>query len=313
MVNDETEHMPGYQARDYEVIDYQLYQLPGSQLQFRGPEPQLTDGKFFSCLGAAQTFGCFAELPYPALLEKRWGTTALNLGYGGAGPRFFNRHPELIDMVNRGQFAIVQVMSGRSEDNSRFESRGLELLTRRSDGKQMSADAAWRSVLEMRYVWRRLPFGKTLARRMCRLIGTVDAQQLLNETRDRWVESYLQLLNSIRVPTVLFWFSKRAPDFQESYDELQGFMGQYPQFVTRPMVETITKQANHYIEVTTDRGSPQTLINRFDGSSVTLDLGNDRADFAGQIWTKNQYYPSPEMHEDAARRLQDSLPANLSS
>ncbi len=303
MVNDRPEHLAGYQARDYEVVDYQLYQLLGTELQFRGPEPQLAEGEYFSCLGAAQTFGCFTEQPYPALLQKQMGTTALNLGYGGAGPRFFNRHPELLEIVNQGKFAIVQIMSGRSEDNSRFESRGLERLTRRSNGKQMSADAAWRSVLEFRYAWRRLPFGQGLARQFCRLYGRADAKRLLRETRKHWLNSYTELLSAIRVPKILLWFSKRSPDFHESFDDLQHFMGPYPQFVTREMVEAIVDQAEDYVECITDQGSPQKLLSRFDSSPVEVDLSRDRDDFAGQIWTHNKYYPSPEMHQDAATCL----------
>ncbi len=148
MVSEEEEHLSGYQARDFEVVDYHLYKLPGLGLSMRGPRPNLEVGSYITCVGAAQTFGCFCESPYPALLEQKLGVEVVNLGYGGAGPRFFNRHPGLIDIVNRGRLAVVQVMSGRSEDNSRFESRGLERMTRRRDGKKMSADAAWRSVLE---------------------------------------------------------------------------------------------------------------------------------------------------------------------
>lgn len=303
MVNDSPEHLPDYQARDFDVVDYQLHQLPGIELKFRGPQPRLTDGKYISYLGAAQTFGCFNEHPYPALLEEQLGFTSLNLGYGGAGPRFYNRHPELIEIVNRGQIAVVQVMSGRSEDNSRFESRGLEVLTRLRDQKQMSADAAWRSILEFHYIWKRFPIGKRVARGVCRKLGTADAKSLLQETRRNWIESYAQLLGSIRIPTVLFWFSKRSPDFHESFDDLHQFMGIYPQLVTREMVEQVAHLADHYIECITDQGSPQALFSRFDGSPVQIDLGRDRDDFAGQTWKHNRYYPSPEMHQNAANCL----------
>jgi hypothetical protein len=311
MVGSEPEHLAGYQARDNEVIDYQLYQLPGTELYFRGPESNLPEHDFVSCLGAAQTFGCFTEQPYPALIGQQLEAEVLNLGYGGAGPRFYNRHPELIDLVNRGKLAVVQVMSGRSEDNSRFESGGLELLKRRSDGQTMSADAAWRSVLELRYAWKRVPLGKRAARRLCRSIGSAQAKRLLEETRANWIESYCQLLDSIEVPTILFWFSKRSPDFQEAYEDLHKFMGIYPQLVTREMVDSIANHADHYIECTSQRGSPQKLISRFHGGPVEIDLGRDRDDFAGQTWRENRYYPSPEMHQDASKCLLETLPGLL--
>ena len=303
MVGEAPEHLAGYQARDNEVIDYQLYQLPGTELQFRGPQPQLQDGAYFSCLGAAQTFGCFCESPFPKLLSEQTGMESLNLGYGGAGPRFFNRHPELIDIVNRGKLAIVQIMSGRSEDNSKFESKGLERLRRRGDGKLMSADAAWRSILEFRYAWKYFPVGKRFARAVLCRLGQATAKRLVEETRSNWIDSYKQLLEDIKVPTILLWFSKRPPDFEESYESLHTLMGIYPQLVTRRMVESIAARADHYVECTTHRGSPQALFSRFDGSPVEIDLGRDRDDFAGQYWKENRYYPSPEMHQDAASSL----------
>jgi len=67
-------HISNYQARDYELADYQLYELPGSVLKFRGPDPKLTDSEpYFSCIGAAQTFGCMSENPFPQILSETLG------------------------------------------------------------------------------------------------------------------------------------------------------------------------------------------------------------------------------------------------
>src|SRR5687767_3553783 len=109
-----------YQERDYEVVDYQLFQLPDTG-RLRGPAPStLAPGEYFTCLGAAQTFGCFSEQPYPTLLAERVGLPVLNFGVAGAGPRRFlqdsDRARVRLGFVNAGRFAVVQVMSGRSED-----------------------------------------------------------------------------------------------------------------------------------------------------------------------------------------------------
>ena len=69
-----------YQERDYEVVDYELYAIPGIGMA-RGPAPDsLEAGRYFTCLGAAQTFGCFCERPFPALVAERLGVPALNFG-----------------------------------------------------------------------------------------------------------------------------------------------------------------------------------------------------------------------------------------
>ena len=77
----------GYQDVHYEVVDYECFILGETGLYFRGPEPnQLEPSKYFVCLGAAQTFGCFCDRPYPLLLQEELGLACLNLGYGGADP-----------------------------------------------------------------------------------------------------------------------------------------------------------------------------------------------------------------------------------
>lgn len=298
-----SEPLSNYAARDFEVVDYQMTELPGTGLSFRGPLPVLNPGEYITCLGAAQTLGCFCQQPYPTLLSESLGMSVLNLGYGGAGPRFFARQKELLKIVNQSKLTIVQVMSGRSEDNSLFESRGLERLTRRRDGQPMAADDAWRSVLEAGYLWKRAPLGRGLLRRACRHFGYQKAKRLAEETLHNYERSYLDLLSSIETPTLLLWFSRRRPAYEPSAENLHRFFGAFPQMVEERTVAAIRPHADRYVECVTERGMPQLLTSRFDGKPVEVKLSDDRDDFAGRVWTHNTYYPSPQMHEDAAQAL----------
>src|SRR5579875_548468 len=97
-----------YQAPDWWVVDYALYSLPdlpsdlvpGLPLRLRGPAPgELGRGGYIACVGAAQTFGRFCEEPFPALLSRDLGIPTLNLGFGGAEPQLFLRHPEMIRLM----------------------------------------------------------------------------------------------------------------------------------------------------------------------------------------------------------------------
>lgn len=297
------EHLSGYADRDFEVVDYQMYELPPTGLSFRGPARPVVPGEYIACLGAAQTLGCFCEHPYPALLEKELGMPVLNLGYGGAGPRFYNRHQPLIDVINQSKFAVVQVMSGRSEENSVYANGGLERQVRRRDGKVMSADNAWRAIAEMRYAWKHMPFAQNTFRHVCRKLALPRLKRLIHETRGNWVASYQELLRRIKVPKVLFWFSRRPPKYQEDYDDLAGFFGAFPQLVNQEMLDQVIPLTDGYVELVSEAGLPQPLVSRFDSSPVEIDLGDDRADFRGQIWRENNYYPSPEMHREASQAL----------
>jgi hypothetical protein len=271
-----------YQERDYDIIDYQLYPLPGTGYRIRGPEPEtLAPGEYFTSVGAAQTFGCFCEKPYPALLAERLALSPLNFGFAGAGPRFFVNAPDLRNYVNRGRFAIVQVMSGRSEDNSLFDTGGQEYLTRRSNGKKIGAEPAYRELLENESV------------------ETVAA--IVEETRENWIKSYSELFEAIRVPKILFWFSTRSPQYEESYSgNIYEFFGEFPQLVNSAMVERIKPFADEYVECVSSRGLPQHLISRFTGNPTSI---RHRADLDGGWHEYNPYYPSPEMHAEAFEAL----------
>jgi hypothetical protein len=301
------EHLSGYQARDYEVVDYHLEELAGTGLWFRGPLPDTRRGEYFTCIGAAQTFGCFCADPYPSILARELALPALNLGYGGAGPEFFARQTALLDYVNRGRFLILQVMSGRSQSNSRFESGGLEYLRRRGDGAAVGANQAYTEILAGPAWLRRLRPHRVMRRVAC-ILGAPAARRLAAETRAAWIESHRRLLEQVKVPTVLLWFSRRAPDYALSTRSLRGFFGEFPQLIDRPTVDAVRSLVPHYVECVTTRGTPQLLISRFTGAPVTVDPARDRADLAGGTpWTHNHYYPTPDMQQDAAAALLPSV------
>ena len=307
--------MPGYVLRDWEVTDYRCHELPGTGLWFRGPAPErLEKGRYFTAIGAAQTFGCFCDRPYPALLEERLGMPALNLGYSGAGPGFYLRHPKVIDAINGGAFCIVQVMSGRSTSNSRLDNpEGLAYGRRRSDGaaataEQVFDEAITRELARLPLVPRRVK-DLVLKRSGLRLPGV---QRLIEESRQDWVESYRKLLGAITVPKVLFWFSTRGPDYRPRYHRQGPLLGAYPQLIDAATLKRIKPLADAYAESVSERGSPQPLVSRFTGKPTTVSLEADKKQLAGGngtslyqgTWHENRYYPSPEMQEDAARALE---------
>jgi LPS sulfotransferase NodH len=274
----------GYQNRDYEIVDYEQYRLTPKFLA-RGPAPRsLEPGQYFACIGAAQTFGCFCESPYPALLHQQIGIEALNLGCAGAGPKYFLNEPRLLAFVNAAKFVIVQVMSGRSEDNSVFRSGGLEWLYRRSDGEGLSAEIAYKELLEQH--------------------DEAFVRRVLDETRANWVASFTSLLNAIQRPKILFWFSQRHPDYTERLDRgVHGMFGEFPQMVNAAMVEAIAPYADAYVECISSRGMPQLLKSRFTGKPAIVDYTRKGEEQYADSY--NTYYPSPEMQVDAADALHD--------
>lgn len=270
-----------YQIADAHFIDYRLYRLPGVKGPLRGPAVE--SDRYIACVGAAQTFGRFVDKPYHMLIASALGIEALNLGRGGASSTFVAENPILMEHVNRAPLVVVQILSGRSQSNSMFQildngMRGINLET----GQACSAPEF--------YTWL-MGKDKELTRR------------IVEETRTNYIRSMTQLLDAIKPPKILLWFSNRTPEYQERLGgSLVDLFGQFPQFVNRIMVEALRGHADAYVECISRRGIPQPIVDRgvfpviFDGAPLPPPSPES-------IVTVNTYYPSPEMHEDAAALL----------
>ena len=297
----------GYQKRDRAVVDYELWQAWPDGDFLRGPKPaDLRGGSYLACVGAAQTFGCLVQRPWPALLAERAGIPTLNLGVAGAGPRLF-RKPRFRELIAGARVVVFQVLSGRSADCSRFVSGGRERL-RLPDGRTIGADAAWTEVLHADLRGSTNPLLRGLKNRLAAAFGRRDARRLVEETRADWVTQFRELLDETRGRKMLLWFSRRAPDYTARFHSLAAMFGDYPQLVDRRMVEAVRERADAYIECTTRRGSPERLMDRATGRPIAIrpaEAGTGEDPTAA--WTHNFYYPSQAMHQDAADAIWPQL------
>ena len=170
------------------------------------------------------------------------------------------------------------IRASRSDSSSLFESEGVGHFRRRSDGAYLGCDEAFAALIE---------------EQPRALLARVVA-----ETRANWCASYAALLSGIEVPKILFWFAKRKPHYAQGWDSLAELFGDYPQLVTGEMVKRVRRHCDGYVECRSRRGTPQRLVDRFTGETVTVS-----DEWTATPWTENWYYPSPEMHEDAAKAL----------
>ncbi len=271
----------GYQLNDAHIVDYEIYKLPGIDIGFRGPPP--SGNEYVACVGAAQTFGRFVEAPFPRLISRALGIEVLNLARGGIGPTFYPSNPGLMEYINRASLVIVQVLSGRSQSNSLFRlvdhrERGINLVS----GREESADEF--------YTW---------------LMGqdVQLARKIVAETRENYVSEMMHLLSAIKPPKILLWFSVRSPDYQERWELPYGNLaGEFPQFVNREMLDQLRRRNDvHYVECISRRGLPQPLFDRSGNPTWFNDSSLPGSEPVKK--TENRYYPSPEMHEDAATLL----------
>lgn len=273
--------MAQYQARDWDVVDYEMFAIPGLDYSLRGPKVPQGTARYASIIGAGQSFGVLVRDPYAHKLARDLSMEVMNLSVGGAAPALFLSNPAAIEACNASGLCIIQILSGRSSHSSYFESR---------DGKNM-----------LRPRGSSLPFvpGDTAYEAMFANEPYPLPQIVIGEVRANWTKEMLQLMALIKVPKVLLWFSERSPDaLPETFTKYRQAAGKFPHFVTRQMINDIRAYADDYVEVTSTRGMPNQLTNRFTGGPARVLLG-DKAKPASE----DKYYPSPEMHEDAYQAL----------
>ncbi len=278
-----------YQERDDEFIDYEPWALLENPIfRVRGPRLKKIDikeGNYFSVLGAAETFGVHADKPYGAILSMRLDLPCLNLGRGGVGPAFFCRHDYrgIIDYVNKGKFLILSFMSGRHSRNSLIESPEGDVNSCIYNGEIMKADNAWQLIIEKYRDNKKF------------------LKNLILETRQTYVNDYLQLIKLVAVPVILFYFSQRKPRYSINWKNkgIYSFLGQFPHFVDHKTIKEIKKKSTAvFAECVSKRGIPYTLKDKTGKEKPLWNAASKKF-----IW-KHSYYPSPEMHEDAANVLE---------
>jgi hypothetical protein len=299
-------HYNVYQAKDASIQDYDIYPMNDlldpqkkdisyklTELRFerkysshwlRGPKPNL-DNEYFTVLGSAHSFGRYCKDPYPNILSDKLDMGCLNLSVGGAEPGIYlhDKLNSIFELVNKSKFVILQIMSGRSSDNSYIKSNGHYCKIKSSGEKVLTSDFYKKMINEGH-----MPTLK----------------KIISETQENYVKSYVELINKIKVPIVLFWFSNRTPKLTLKYDSLFGLQfGVFPQLVNNNMVGKIKDYCDDYAECVSDKGKPHLLKNRFTGDFMWNDDKWSRPyeKYNGQ--QIDAYYPSPEMHIDATTQL----------
>lgn len=280
-----------YSPRDHHIVDYALeYIAEAPGIGLRGPIPP-PDAPFFSCIGSAQTLGVLVEQPYPALLETQIGLPAFNLGLGAIAPGAFLRMPKLLARASLGRFAIIQVMTARSEPNDRFERTShIEMMRDRRTGEVLPPLAAW----------------DRIARDEPDRLADYAAQ-----SRANWIESYRRLRAALPIPALLFWFAPTAPGNGTiaSGASAAALLGTFPQLVTADMLDHIRPLFEGFATCTSTRNQGHALIDRSTGQPTEIDYRKLVGLGFTTRETHNHTYPSPEMHADAAVALMPAIEA----
>jgi Domain of unknown function (DUF6473) len=282
---------PDYQKRDWEIVDYEQYYLEGIAEPLRGPSVDTSGKDYFTCIGATQTYGIFVEKPFPHLISRTIGIPALNLSLPAAGPGFFAHHQAIIDYINGGKFLILQIMAARAEPNRYFDQAGYcETVRERSTGDIMSSRTAWQKIIED---------------------SSYDLGAAVNDSQQSWIESNKAIIEKVKVPIILFWISHDRLDsdiLDTTGLSIDKLFFEFPQLVDKNCVDAIKPLTQSYAACNSRTNWGHQLISRFTGEPTDADYGllhPSGKDLPPM--THNTYYPSPEMHVEAATILLEAI------
>jgi hypothetical protein len=269
-------HQVPYQANDFEVVDYHLYEVAEDLPMFRGPPVSaeiLARGDYFCVIGAAQTFGRLVRRPWPMKIGRELGLAPVNLSRGGAGPGEF-LDPRLLEIAGNARFVILQAMSGRSVGCQDYPG-----------GRRITKDGVPSEV----HRWDIL-------------------EALWNEDREkaicyvqRWnnsyLESYRRLRNAIGRPTLLLWLSSRRPaDWSPDLLRRKLNWGEFPQLVGGDLFREVAALfPDHLLHITPE--DDEKIHSRFTGKPCPY-FGQGK-----KLHTVNHYYPTQPDNKRLAKVL----------
>ena len=225
-----------YVPRGDGALDYYPCRYGASKLLFRGPRRKVEEAAI-AVLGGTETYGRFIEQPFPALIEATTGAKVLNLGYPNAGVDVFLNDPTVIELCQKAQVTVVQVLGAQNLTN-----RFYAVHPRRND-RFLRASSL------LKTIYREVDFTEVnFTRHLLNALSAASAEKFLmveQELKEAWVARMKTLITRIDSKVHLLWMSDRSPDDARPV----AFDGHDPLFVDRAMLNELAPMVAGTTEV----------------------------------------------------------------
>ena len=190
-----------------------------------------------------------------------------------------------LEAASNAEVCIIQVMSARSLSNRMFQVRPKK-------NAQLAAVSKALSDLFLHVDFETFSYAHNILNQ----IAEEDGEKFIEvekELKTAWVARTRLMLESIQTKKILFWFSERAPNEEPRTADKKTKL-KYPHYVDQAMLDAVTPFVDKVVYCISNEGLPQSLL--IDGEAVL------QTPF-GMPVRENRYYPSPEMHQQAAEVL----------
>lgn len=225
-----------YEKMDGGELNYEPCHYGESRLSFRGPKKSLED-PFLAFLGGTETYGKFVEQPFVDLLDAKLPLECVNLGYLNAGIDAFLAEPTVLDMAQRAEATVIQVMGAHNMSN-----RYYKVHPRRND-RFIGASNMMQMVFN-EIDFSEFHFTRHMLSTLC--ARTPDRYAMVrDELRMAWSARMKLLINTIGGKIILLWVADHAPETAMGTSGL----GPDPLFVDRLMIEELRPLVDDVVEV----------------------------------------------------------------
>jgi len=261
-------------------LDYQPCRYGSSRMPFRGPARRIK-GDYVTFLGGAETFGRFIPTPYPDLVEKLSGLTAINLGCLSTGIDAYISSPGLIDICSMAKVTVIQIVGAVNMSN-RFYT-----VDPRHNDHFLRASKRFKEVypeVDFKEYDLTTHMLSDLAR-----IGPDRLHLIRQELQGAWVARMRGLLQQIHGKKVLLWMSDHAPYSTST----GGTICRDPLFVDRAMLDAARADADALVEIVAEPGEIEA------GRAQLVHSPTDHAAALDML--------GPLVHQRAAQHLDDTI------
>ena len=219
-------------------LNYREYRWGRSRQVFRGPKPNLKT-PYIACIGGSETYGRFAQEPWPVQLEDHFGHVCANWGTPGAGASFFLKDPVLLEACSNARACVIAVMGAHVVSNRLYSVYTRRNLRLRTVSPMLQALYPEVEFSQFRFVHNMLIALHKVSKDRFAVVEL--------EMRQAWLARMRELMTDIETPKILFWFSDSSPD---DADRMQPSIAREmaPPFVDRAMIDELRPYADIYVE-----------------------------------------------------------------